>query len=260
MPSFRIITAAAALTAAGATAGFAWADPTPVTVRVMVADGKFIGDAMGGARVVVRDAETGVVLAEGITEGGSGDTRRLVEAPRARDAQLTRPEDAKFEAVLDIDRPTRVTVEVAGPRFLAQSEARSSMTQWVLPGRSPHGPDGWIVQLAGLSIDLISPTLYDRTVEAGEQVVIEANVMVLCGCGIEPGGTWDADRYEVVYRLGRPSGEVLSEGPMTYAGEVSRYAATAPGVLGGTYQLTVTARDRLTGSAGVDFGSLSISQ
>lgn len=238
----------------------AGAEPTPVTVRVMVSDGKFIGDAMGGARVVIRDAETGALLSEGVTRGGTGDTRRLVEAPKPRDARLTGPEDSRFEAVLDIDRPTRVTVEVSGPRFLAQSEARASMTQWVLPGRSPHGPDGWILLLAGLSIDLISPTVYDRTVPAGAPVAIEANVMVLCGCGIEPGGTWDPARYEVAYRLTSGSGEIISEGPMTYAGRVSRYTAAAPGVPGGTYQLTVTARDRLTGSAGVDFGSLSISQ
>ncbi|HJO34843.1 MAG TPA: hypothetical protein QF361_01330, partial [Gammaproteobacteria bacterium] len=34
---------------------------TPVTVRVLAQDAKFIGDSMGGARVVIRNADSGEV-------------------------------------------------------------------------------------------------------------------------------------------------------------------------------------------------------
>ncbi|MFC3175481.1 hypothetical protein ACFOD9_14575 [Novosphingobium bradum] len=44
----------------------AFADPTPVTVRVISQDAKFVGDSTGGAQVILRDAENGHILAEGI--------------------------------------------------------------------------------------------------------------------------------------------------------------------------------------------------
>ena len=37
----------------------ALAEPTPVTVRVISTDAKFVGDTRGGARITVRDARTG---------------------------------------------------------------------------------------------------------------------------------------------------------------------------------------------------------
>ena len=56
----------------------ALAEPTEVVVRVISQDAKFVGDQMGGARVVLRDAETGEVLADGITTGGTGNTKQIV--------------------------------------------------------------------------------------------------------------------------------------------------------------------------------------
>ena len=50
-------------------AGISWAVPTTVTVRAKSKDAKFIGSHMGGALVVIRDAETGEVLAQGLTRG-----------------------------------------------------------------------------------------------------------------------------------------------------------------------------------------------
>ncbi|MBX9665057.1 MAG: hypothetical protein K5Q19_17165, partial [Novosphingobium sp.] len=47
----------------------AWAEPTPLTIRVLSLGGKFIGSGMGGARIVVRDARTQQILAQGITSG-----------------------------------------------------------------------------------------------------------------------------------------------------------------------------------------------
>jgi len=36
-------------------------------VRVLGKDSKFVGSSMGGARVILRDAETGEMLAQGVT-------------------------------------------------------------------------------------------------------------------------------------------------------------------------------------------------
>ena len=57
----------------------AYAEPTPVTVRVISQDAKFVGDGMGGARVTLRDARTGRVMANGVTKGGTGDTDQIMK-------------------------------------------------------------------------------------------------------------------------------------------------------------------------------------
>ncbi|HEX6202874.1 MAG TPA: hypothetical protein VF100_07720, partial [Thermoanaerobaculia bacterium] len=57
-----------------AAAAAAAAEETAVTVRVLSRDAKFVGSSMGGARVTIRDAETGTLLAEGVTAGSTGDT------------------------------------------------------------------------------------------------------------------------------------------------------------------------------------------
>ena len=46
------------------------AEPTQVTVRVISRDAKFVGDGTGGARVTLRAAASGRVLASGTTTGG----------------------------------------------------------------------------------------------------------------------------------------------------------------------------------------------
>ena len=51
------------------------AEPTEIVVRVLGNDSKFIGTSMGGMRVTLRDAQTGEILATGLTQGATGDTR-----------------------------------------------------------------------------------------------------------------------------------------------------------------------------------------
>ena len=48
-------------------AQIAIAEPTEITVRVMAKDSKFIGTETGGAQVTLRDADSGEVLAQGLT-------------------------------------------------------------------------------------------------------------------------------------------------------------------------------------------------
>ena len=54
----------------------AWGQGIPTTVKVSVIahDGKLMGSGVGGARVTIRDLDTGEVLADGLHEGGTGDT------------------------------------------------------------------------------------------------------------------------------------------------------------------------------------------
>ncbi len=57
---------------------------TRVRVRVVAHDAKVIGDEMGGARITIRDAATGEVLAQGNQRGGTGSTDALVSNPIGR--------------------------------------------------------------------------------------------------------------------------------------------------------------------------------
>jgi hypothetical protein len=57
---------------------------TDIVVRVMAKDAKFIATETGGAHVTLRDADTGEVLAQGRTAGGTGNTPRIMTEGRAR--------------------------------------------------------------------------------------------------------------------------------------------------------------------------------
>ena len=62
--------------------------PTTVMVRVIAHDAKIIGSGVGGARVTIRDAQTGYTLASGLQVGGTGDTRSIMITPRERGATV----------------------------------------------------------------------------------------------------------------------------------------------------------------------------
>jgi hypothetical protein len=50
--------------------------PTTVVVRAIAQDAKIIGSGVGGARITIRDARSGEVLASGVQEGGTGSSTR----------------------------------------------------------------------------------------------------------------------------------------------------------------------------------------
>src|SRR5680860_1561305 len=74
------------------------AEPTDITVRVLGKDSKFVGSSMGGARVIVRDADTGEILAQGVTEGSTGDTKRIM-GPQDDSRALRSSEGASMSMV-----------------------------------------------------------------------------------------------------------------------------------------------------------------
>lgn len=52
---------------------FIQAQPTKITVRAKAKDAKFIGTSVGGALILIRNADTGELLASGRTEGSTGN-------------------------------------------------------------------------------------------------------------------------------------------------------------------------------------------
>ena len=221
---------------------------TEVMIRAQSKDAKFIGTSIGGAKVIVKDAETGEILAEGLTQGSTGDTDRIVKQPRERGKQLADENTAGFLAELDIDKPTFVTVEVIAPWNKKQARVTSSTQLWVIPGKDIAG-DGVVLEVPGFVVDILSPQTHER-IPSDEEVEITANVVMMCGCPLTSGGVWDADGYEVKAIVSQEGKEVqtvdlkIQEKPSTFKGNIN----LPPGY----YEVAVYAFDPETGNSGLD--------
>ena len=110
------------------------ADTTSLEVRVLSKGAKFIGSSMGGAQITIRDSDTGELLAEGRTRGGTGDTAKIMQNSAPHHSPVATEDAAVFAAELDLDRATRIEVTAYGPLAQRQAAQRVSLTQWVIPG------------------------------------------------------------------------------------------------------------------------------
>src|ERR1700680_2220356 len=57
---------------------------TKIMIRAIARDAKVIGTHVGGARITVRDVATGEILAQGMEQGGTGDTDVIMKKPHTR--------------------------------------------------------------------------------------------------------------------------------------------------------------------------------
>ncbi len=198
--------------------GEASAQTTRVNVRVVSHDAKIIGDGVGGARVVVRYPSTGRVLAEGIQEGGTGDTQSIVREPHARgQAVYEAPGAAVFTAEFELDAPKVLEFIGEGPLGYEHAMQRAVKRMLVVPGEDILG-DGVLLELHGFIVELIEP----KTPAAGGTVTVTARVRMLCGCPHTPGGLWDAARISVRARL-YEGARVIREAILEYAGEPNMF-------------------------------------
>lgn len=170
-----------ALMAAALPAGVAPAEDateTRITVRALSKDAKFIATSMGGARVTIADADTGEVLARGVTAGSTGDTDRILGA-RERGGTIATEGSGKFEAVLHLDAPRRVKITAAGPLAQLQTGAEASTTLWMVPGKHLTGGDGVVLELTGFALDVLSPAAHSKLGAAPQDVEIAVNLVLL---------------------------------------------------------------------------------
>lgn len=233
-------------------AGISQAVETEVVVRAKSKDAKFIGTSMGGAKVVIRDSTTGEILSKGFTRGGTGDTAKLMKHPHKRHVALSDESAAKYTAVIDINEPRFVNVEVLAPFAQQQSVVKSSTQVWLIPGKDITG-DGIIVEIPGFAIDVLSPRTAEKIklAQNPSTVRVKANVVMMCGCPIEPGGIWDSNQYEVETTIIK-DGENIGSVPLKYAGETSLFHGDIEISEPGTYELIVHSYDPVTGNTGVD--------
>ena len=239
-------------------AGFAAASsatPTTITVKVLARGAKFIGSSMGGALVTLEDADTGQLLASGLTAGGTGDTEQIMKSKHPRNRVLSTEGSAAFTAVLDLDRPRRIRVTAYGPLANRASANTVSSTQWVLPGRDITRGDAWLLEMPGFAVQVLAPSTHvklplRRSQGNTVQVHLEANITMMCGCPLVPGDLWNSDAYEIRALVTR-DGEPVADLPLEYARRASHFAADLEIHRRGTYLVTVTVFDPATGNTGV---------
>lgn len=201
--------------------------PTRVMVRAASHDAKIIGSAVGGARITVYDARTGQRLAQGVQEGGTGSTEKLVVEPRKRGERVFDVDGAAgYLARLDLSEPTLVRIEAEGPLGTPHATQRASRTLLLVPGEHVLG-DGVILELYGFTVELLEPSS-DPTEFFGEEMPVRARVTMLCGCPTEPGGLWDSSDYTIEARILREDGSVVEKARLEFAGETSVYAGRIP--------------------------------
>ncbi|MCA9423196.1 MAG: hypothetical protein KC592_19410, partial [Nitrospira sp.] len=175
----------------------AQATGTKVVVRALAKDAMFIGTSMGGANLIIRDVESGAILAEGRTHGDTGSPVTVIQEPRKRGRPLSDPSTAKVETSLNLLEPTLVSIEARAPASQRQSRIKASTQLWLLPGKDIEG-DGVILEIPSFAVNILSPQPAERVqLSSLQSVPITLNVLMMCGCPITPDGLWDANQYEV---------------------------------------------------------------
>ena len=160
------------------TSAFAMAIPTTVKISVKTKDAKFLGTSMGGALVILKDVDTGEILAKGLTSGGTGNTQVIMKTPVARGTAITDAQTANFSTTINLERPTLVEVSAYGPMSQRQAANRVTATQWIVPGKDITGGDGWVVELPGFAVDIQAPPSHSKFTGT-QDVLIQANVTMM---------------------------------------------------------------------------------
>lgn len=234
---------------AAATAPLAAATkPLTLVIRAKAKDAKFIGSSIGGARIVVREALTERILAEGFTSGSTGDTERIMTPPHSRDMPLADEQTAAFTARLKLEKPTLVTIEGFAPWHQPQARIKVQTQLWLIPGKDIDG-DGIILEFPGFVVNILNPQTHE-SIQAEQEITLSANVVLMCGCPITEGGLWDARKYEVQAVVER-NGESFQQVPLEIGDKASTFKGVLRAAAPGLYQATVYAYDPETGNTGV---------
>lgn len=225
-----------------------FAQETSITIRAKAKDAKFIGSSIGGAKILVKNALTGEIMAGGITTGSTGNTDLIMKQDLKRNQQLSDENTAGFTANLDIDKPVFVTVEAYAPVNKKQATVMSSTQLWVIPGKDITG-DGVVLDVPGFVVDILTPKTHER-ISQDSNIEIRANIVMMCGCPVSQDGLWDANQYEVKAVLTNSEG-ISRKIEMSQKDKASTFVAQT-NLEKGLYEVLVYAFDPVTGNTGVD--------
>jgi hypothetical protein len=245
--------------------------PTRLTLRVQARGGKFLGDDIGGAWVVVRDARTTEVLATGVTRGDSGtlcpeyrpgaSLQTIVTPGKSPPVTWVIPEPttSRLDVELALDGPTPIEITAYGPLGGLQSARRTTVAQSIVPGQRNPDP-GLVVVLPGLMVQVLEPATHRKLPAGGGTVRLAANVTMMCGCPIDDDEPWIPADFEVaaeVRRAGSPNRvrvpltHEADEPPSLFRGECALHEP-------GNYEVSITAVQKSTGNAGAGMVTLIV--
>lgn len=227
------------------------AEETHVEVHVISKGAKFIGDSMGGTEITLEDANTGELLDRGKTSGTTGDTQLIMNEKLPHHAPVATDDAAGFRSTLDLDEPRRIRVVARGPLAQPQAAETVSATQWIVPGKHITSGDALTLEMPGLVVDILDPPAHLKLSPVDKPVKLLANVTMMCGCPLEPGGLWDANQFEVA-AIVEKQGDRVAEIPLDFAGSTSQFAGSATLQEAGAYEITVYAYNSSDGNTGVD--------
>ncbi len=231
---------------------FSYATETQIIVRAKAKDAKFIGSSLGGAYVIIKNKMSGEILAQGKTQGSTGNTDLIMKTPRERGKSIADDNTAKFMAVVDIDEPLFVTIEVHAPINNKQARVNASTELWLIPGKHILG-DGVIVEIPGFIIDILEPRTHHyislASVEA-KPFKLKANIVMMCGCTINKNGIWDSEKMEVK-AIVKLNDELLTEVPLSLV-STNLFEGELTIEKEGQYEVIIYAYDDASGNTGVD--------
>lgn len=229
------------------------AQETKLIVRAKAKDAKFIGSSMGGALVIVRDHQSGTILTQGLTQGGTGNTQLIMKTPHERYQAISEGGAAKFETTLDLKEPTFVDIEVSAPAYHASGRIKASTQVWLIPGK-PIDEEGIIIEIPGFALSVLSPQTH-RTVSLTQvkanEVKIRANIVMMCGCTISKGGLWDSEAMEVEAMI-KYQGKLLKTVPMQISDQVNTFETLFQVEQSGLYEVIVYAYHPKSKNTGLD--------
>lgn len=257
---------------------------TDFTFRVQALGGKFLADDIGGARIVIHDAVSGEVLAQGITRGDSGvlvgplpsqppstptreqmviASKNLITLGDAGAVWWLVPDDgsSQFVASLDLEGPTRVRVVARGPLGGLQSASEVETFLWLHPGQAAPPKPGYVIPLPGLLVQPLSPQIHSQ-VQPGAKIGFMAKVAMMCGCPITEATAdhpayWPSRDFVVQAQVQQIGANVtIPPYKLAITSAASVFASTSqfevPQTGQGTvfYEVTFTAIQLSTGNAG----------
>jgi len=228
------------------------ATETKIIVRAKAKDAKFIGSSLGGAHIIIRNKINQNILAEGNTQGSTGNTKLIMHTPKTRELSIADDNTAKFLAIINIEEPTLVLIEMLSPNNNRQAQVKVSTELWLIPGKHILG-DGIILEVPGFIIDILKPRTHhyiSLNEVRGKPFEIQANIVMMCGCTINKGGIWNSDDIEVKGILKR-NGAFVSEVELKLT-ETNLFKGNTFLKVSGNYELTVYAYNAKSGNTGID--------
>ena len=128
------------------------AEPTNIKVTVLAKDAKFIGTSMDGAQITILNSDTVEVLAQGLTEGATGDTNTIMKTAHSRHQVLSSDKSASYQTTLNIKQPIKIKVTAQGPMNLGDKSSTVSAEYWLIPGKHLDKNDAIKLEMPGFFI------------------------------------------------------------------------------------------------------------